>query len=75
MNEFDWLRIVYLLAALGLILGTWRVHRIGGKRTLVMVLVWVCIFVIAALLAAYIDEWEHPDPVQAPSPDRGSSFT
>lgn len=75
MNEYDWLRTIYLLTALGLILGTWRMHRGGGKRTLVMVLAWICIFVVAAGIAAYVDEWAHPAPVMAPSPDSDPNFT
>lgn len=75
MSEFEWLRIVYLLAALGLVLGTWRAHRRGGRRTLVMVLAWICIFMIAAGIAAYIDEWANPAPVQAPSQDADANFT
>ena len=75
MSEFDWLRIIYLLAALGLMLGTWRAHRLGGRRTLVMVLAWICIFMIAAGIAAYIDDWAHPAPVQSPSLDTDPNFT
>lgn len=75
MNEADWLRIIYLLTALGLILGTWRMHRGGAKRTLVMVLAWVCIFVIAAGIAAYADGWASLDQASPPSPDRDPDFT
>lgn len=75
MTEYEWLRIIYLLTALGLVLGTWRVHRLGGKRTLLMVLVWLCIFMIAAGIAAYIDERAHPAPIVAPSSDADPNFT
>ena len=75
MTETDWPRLIYLLMALGLVFGTWRVHRAGAKRTLVLVLVWVCIFVVAALIAAYIDEWAHPAPLMVPSPGSDPSFT
>ncbi len=75
MTGFDWLSAIYLLMALGLILGTWRVQRGGGKRILVMILAWVCIFVVAAGIAAYVEGWLQPAPVVAPSPDRDPSFT
>ncbi|MXO72157.1 hypothetical protein [Alteraurantiacibacter buctensis] len=75
MTELDWPRLIYLLMALGLVLSTWRVHRGGGKRTLVLVLAWGCIFVVAAGIAAYIDEKANPAPVLAPSPDSDRNFT
>lgn len=51
MSSFGWLQVVYLLMVLGLFAGSYRAHRIGGKRSLVYVLVWLAIFVLAALVA------------------------
>lgn len=75
MNGANWLQIVYLLAVLGLMVGTVRTHQLGGRRMLVMALAWLCIFMIAAGIAAYIDGRAHGAPPSPRSPNTDASFT
>lgn len=67
MSEWDWLRLVWLAMALALLLATVRTHRIGGRKMLVMVLAWLCIFMVAAGIASFIEE-QAAEPRVAPSP-------
>lgn len=75
MTGANWLQIVYLLAVLGLMLGTVRAYQLGGRRMLVMALAWLCIFLIAAGIAAYIDGRVHRAPESLPSPTTDPRFT
>lgn len=46
MNQ--WVSIISLVAWLVLALSAFRAHRIGAKQTVVMALVWISIFFLAA---------------------------
>ncbi|MES2698107.1 MAG: hypothetical protein V4647_00660 [Pseudomonadota bacterium] len=65
MTEWDWLRLVYLAMVLGLLIGTVRTHRIGGRKALVMILAWLCIFMVAAGIAAIVTERTAEPAVEA----------
>ncbi len=67
MTEWDWLRIIYLAMALGLLFATVRTHRIGGRKTLVLILVWLCIFMVAVGVAALFNERDVPPQLAPPS--------
>ena len=75
MNGASGLQIVYLLAVLGLMLGTVRAHQMGARRMLVFALVWICIFLVAAGIAGFIDGWAHQAVAPAPSSNADPHFT
>ena len=58
MNQ--WVSIVALLAWLFLAVGALRAHRIGAKKTVVLVLAWVSIFFLVAAVFSAVS------PEQAP---------
>ncbi len=47
MNQFGWVSLVALGGWLILALSSYRAHRIGASKTLVMALVWLAIFALA----------------------------
>jgi hypothetical protein len=53
----QWVSIIALLAWLFLALGSYRAHRVGAKRTVVMALAWVSLFfLVAAVFSAVAPE-------------------
>ena len=53
MSEAGWVSLIALAGWLILMLGAFRAHRIGGRKTLVMALVWGAIFLlVTAIIAA-----------------------
>ena len=51
-----WLSIVALTAWLVLALSAFRAHRLGARRTLVLVLAWAAIFaLVAAVFTAAVE--------------------
>lgn len=54
MSSYAWLQIIWAVGALVLLLGAYRSHNIGAKRTLVMALVWAGLFLLVGLLASLI---------------------
>lgn len=75
MTEWDWLRLIYLAMVLGLLVGTVRTHRIGGRKALVMILVWLCIFMVAAGIAAFVTERTAEPAVEVPPPESDTVLT
>lgn len=75
MTGANGLQVVYLLAVLGLTLGTVRAHQLGARRLLVMALVWICIFLVTAGIAGFIDGWAHQGVAPPPVPDTDPNFT
>lgn len=75
MTEWDWLRIVYLAMVLGLLVATVRTHRIGGRKLLVMVLAWLCIFMVAVGIASLIEERNSEPNRDTPLPEGDSVLT
>ncbi len=73
MTEWDWLRLVWLAMALGLLVATVRTHRIGGRKMLVMGLAWLFIFMVAAGIASFFGQ---PDRQRefAPPPGAANSY-
>lgn len=53
MNEYAWVSIIALVGWLILAASSYRAHRIGAKKTVVMALAWGAIFLfIAAFFSA-----------------------
>ena len=53
MSEYQWVSIIALCAWLILALGSYRAHRVGAGKTLVMGLAWISIFfLVAAVFSA-----------------------
>ena len=48
MTEYQWVSIIALLAWLALAASSFRAHRIGAGKTVVMVLAWGAIFLLVA---------------------------
>jgi hypothetical protein len=57
VNEYDWVSLIALLGWLVLAIGSYRAHRVGAGRTLVMGLAWISIFfLVAAVFSAVAPE-------------------
>lgn len=54
MNEYGWVSLVALSGWLVLVLGSWRAHRVGAGRTVVIVLAWIAIFLLVSGVFAAI---------------------
>lgn len=53
MNGYPWVSIVAVAGWLVLALGSYRAHRVGARKTVVMALAWGAIFLaVAAVFAA-----------------------
>ena len=50
MTGFGWVSLIALVGWLILALGSYRAHRIGAGRTMVMAAAWVGIFLLIAWL-------------------------
>lgn len=48
MNPAQWISIIALAGWLVLAVGAYRSHRIGAKKTVVLALAWLAIFLLAA---------------------------
>jgi len=46
MNEYGWVSFIALTGWLILVLGSYRAHRIGARKTLVMAMAWLAIFLL-----------------------------
>jgi hypothetical protein len=75
VTEWDWLRIVWLATVLGLALATVRTQQIGGRKMLVMVLAWICIFMAAAGLASFIEDLDAGQEIAPPAFDDEPNLT
>ncbi len=54
MSSLAWVSIISLLGWLVLATGSYRAHRVGAKRTLVMALAWAAIFLlVTGVFAAF----------------------
>ncbi|MFC3097772.1 hypothetical protein [Alteraurantiacibacter palmitatis] len=60
MNTGAWIQIIWASGALILLLGAYRSHNVGAKKTLVLALAWAGIFLIAGLIASVIVAEEAP---------------
>lgn len=57
MNGAAWVSIISLLAWLVLAISSFRAHRVGAGKTLVMGLAWISIFfLVAAVFSAVAPE-------------------
>jgi hypothetical protein len=70
-----WFQITWLLLVLVLAVSGLRAHRIGARKGLVMALVWVLLFVVAAGIAGLIAGDGEPMRALAPPPDAPSYLT
>ena len=70
MTGWDWLQMIYLATVLALLVATVRTHRIGGRKMIVMVLAWLCIFMVAAGIAGFFGE-RLAEPAMAPPQPEG----
>ena len=50
----SWVSVVALTAWLVLALSAFRAHRVGARRTVVMVLAWIAIFLLLAGLFSLV---------------------
>ena len=48
MNEYGWVSLIAMSAWLILALGSFRAHRVGAGKTVVMALAWAAIFLLVA---------------------------
>ena len=55
MNEYGWLSLIALAGWLVLALGSYRAHRIGARKSVVMGLAWIAIFLLAAGIFASLE--------------------
>lgn len=46
MSDYGWVSLIALTGWLILALGSYRAHRIGAGKTLVMVMAWLAIFLL-----------------------------
>lgn len=60
MNSGAWMQIIWATGALILLLGAYRSHNVGAKKTLVLALAWAGIFLIVGLIASVIVAEEAP---------------
>ncbi|MFC3099429.1 hypothetical protein [Altererythrobacter lauratis] len=60
MNTGAWLQIIWAAGALILLLGAYRSHNVGAKKTLVLALAWAGIFLLVALVASVIVAGDAP---------------
>lgn len=60
MNSGAWLQIIWATGALVLLLGAYRSHNVGAKKTLVLALAWAGIFLIVGLVASVMAAEEAP---------------
>ncbi|HEY6814798.1 MAG TPA: hypothetical protein VI168_04590 [Croceibacterium sp.] len=54
MNEYGWVSLIAMSGCLALALGSYRAHRIGVGKTVVMALAWTAIFLLVAGIFAAI---------------------
>jgi len=54
MNGFGWMQLIWAAGALALILGAYRSHNVGARKTLIFALAWAGIFLLAGLIASEI---------------------
>jgi hypothetical protein len=55
MNEYAWISLIALTGWLVLALGSYRAHRIGARKSIVMGLAWIAIFLLATGIFAAIE--------------------
>jgi hypothetical protein len=55
-----WVSIVALVGWLVLALGSYRAHRIGAKKTVVLALAWISIFLFVAAVFAAVSPGGRP---------------
>ena len=60
MTEYQWVSIVALLAWLFLAASSYRAHRIGAKKTVVMALAWISIFFLLAAIFSQVSPEQVP---------------
>ena len=60
MSEYGWVSLIALAGWLVLALSSYRAHRVGAGKTVVMVLAWVSIFFLVAAVFSAVG------PAQAP---------
>jgi hypothetical protein len=56
MNEYAWNSLIALTGWLVLALGSYRAHRVGASKSLVMGLAWIAIFLLATGIFAAIEQ-------------------
>ena len=54
MSQTAWISIIALTGWLVLTLGAYRAHRIGAKKTVLIAIAWLAIFVLVAAVFAWI---------------------
>lgn len=54
MNGYAWVSVIALTGWLVLALGSYRAHRVGAGKTLVIMLAWGAIFLLVAGLFAAV---------------------
>jgi hypothetical protein len=54
VNAFSWVSLIALTGWLVLALGSYRAHRVGAARSVVMALAWLAIFLLLAGIFAAI---------------------
>lgn len=50
MNQTPWISLIALLGWLVLAIGAYRGHRLGAKKTIVMAMAWLAIFLLVAAI-------------------------
>ena len=58
MNQ--WVSIVAMAGWLALALSAYRAHRVGAKKTIVLALAWIAIFLLAAAVFAAVSPVGRP---------------
>ena len=71
----EWLQIIYLAMVLGLALSAVRSYQLGARRIVLLGLIWACIFMVAAGIAAFVVDDGGAVREALPSADAPVEFT
>ncbi len=63
MSSFDWIHVIWLVVTLAVMISAYSTYNIGLRRSVIMALVWVAIFLVATGLVWLVAA---PEPVPVP---------
>jgi len=62
VSPAGWVSLIALTGWLVLVVGAFRAHRLGGRKTLVMALTWGAIFLLATAVISALNASEQAVP-------------